>query len=78
MELLEAGFELDLAFGQQGTLTQRLFGEKNRLQALLNRRHESILAHGTKPVGEEDYRRLLEFLSSLDPRLTPLPPWPRF
>ncbi|GAA6751817.1 TIGR02710 family CRISPR-associated CARF protein [Thermus antranikianii] len=78
MELLEAAFELDLAFGQHGTLAQRLYGEKNRLQALLARRHESILAHGTRPVGEEDYRRLLDFLQGLDPRLTPLPPWPRF
>lgn len=78
MELLEAAFELDLAFGQHGTLAQRLYGEKNRLQALLARRHESILAHGTRPVGEEDYRRLLDFLRGLDPRLTPLSPWPRF
>ncbi len=53
MDLLEAAFELDLAFGQQGTLAQRLFGEKNRLQALLQRRHESILAHGTRPVERE-------------------------
>ncbi|MFN4073971.1 MAG: TIGR02710 family CRISPR-associated CARF protein [Thermus sp.] len=78
MELLEAAFELDLAFGEKGTLAQRLFGEKNRLQALLARRHLSILAHGTQPVGEEDYRRLMDFLLRLDPRLTPLPPWPRF
>lgn len=74
IELLEAGFELDVAFNQQGTLTQRLFGQKNRLQALLSRRHESILAHGTRPVEEEDYRNLMDFLGSMDPRLKPIPP----
>jgi CRISPR-associated protein (TIGR02710 family) len=78
MDLLDAAFELDLAFGQQGTLAQRLFGEKNRLQALLQRRHESILAHGTRPVEREDYERLRDFLTGLDERLRPLPPWPRF
>ncbi|GLV48960.1 CRISPR-associated protein [Thermus sp. LT1-2-5] len=78
MELLEAAFDLDLAFGQKNTLAQRLYGEKNRIQSLLSRRHESILAHGTKPVEEEDYRRVLDFLSSLDPKLAPLAPWPRF
>ncbi|WP_038056710.1 TIGR02710 family CRISPR-associated CARF protein [Thermus amyloliquefaciens] len=78
MELLEAAFELDLAFGQRGSLAQRLFGEKNRLQALLAGRHESILAHGTRPVGEEDYRKLWDFIRHLDDRLVPLPPWPKF
>lgn len=78
MELLEAAFDLDLAFGQRGTLAQRLYGEKNRLQALLSRRHESILAHGTRPVEEADYLRLRDFLQDLDERLRPLPPWPKF
>lgn len=78
MELLEAAFELDLAFGQQGTLAQRLYGQRNRLQALLSRRHESILAHGTHPVEEADYQRLRDFLWELDERLKPLPPWPKF
>ena len=78
MELLEAAFELDLAFGHQGTLAQRLYGERRRLQGLLARRHQSILAHGTQPVKEEDYRSLLDFLGELDPRLRPLPPWPKF
>ena len=78
MDLLDAAFDLDLAFGEQGTLAQRLYGEKNRLQALLQRRHESILAHGTRPVGEEDYTALRDFLMRLDERLRPLPPWPRF
>ncbi|BDG19019.1 CRISPR-associated protein [Thermus thermophilus] len=78
MDLLDAAFDLDLAFGEQGTLAQRLYGEKNRLQALLQRRHESILAHGTRPVGEEDYTALRDFLMGLDERLRPLPPWPRF
>ncbi|WP_105316772.1 TIGR02710 family CRISPR-associated CARF protein [Thermus tenuipuniceus] len=78
MELLEAAFELDLAFSQQGTLAQRLYGQKNRLQALLARRHESILAHGTRPVEEADYQRLRDFLGDLDDRLRPLPPWPKF
>jgi CRISPR-associated protein (TIGR02710 family) len=78
MDLLEAAFELDLAFGQRGTLAQRLYGEKNRLQALLAKRHESILAHGTRPVELEDYTRLRDFLLGLDERLRPLPPWPKF
>jgi len=78
MELLEAAFDLDLAFGQRGTLAQRLYGEKNRLQALLQKRHESILAHGTRPVEREDYERLRDFLAGLDERLKPLPPWPLF
>jgi len=78
MELLEAAFDLDLAFGQRGTLAQRLYGEKNRLQALLQKRHESILAHGTRPVEREDYERLRDFLAGLDERLRPLPPWPLF
>jgi CRISPR-associated protein (TIGR02710 family) len=78
MELLEAAFDLDLAFGQRGTLAQRLYGEKNRLQALLQKRHGSILAHGTRPVEQEDYERLRDFLAGLDERLRPLPPWPLF
>lgn len=78
MELLEAAFDLDLAFGQKGTLAQRLFGERSRLQALLSRRHESILAHGTRPVDREDYERLRDFLRGLDGRLVPLPPWSKF
>jgi CRISPR-associated protein (TIGR02710 family) len=78
MELLEAAFDLDLAFGQRGTLAQRLYGEKNRLQALLQKRHGSILAHGAKPVEREDYERLRDFLAGLDERLRPLPPWPLF
>jgi CRISPR-associated protein (TIGR02710 family) len=78
MELLEAAFDLDLAFGQRGTLAQRLYGEKDRLQALLQKRHESILAHGTRPVEREDYERLRDFLAGLDERLRPLPPWPLF
>jgi CRISPR-associated protein (TIGR02710 family) len=78
MELLEAAFDLDLAFGQRGTLAQRLYGEKDRLQALLQKRHGSILAHGTKPVEREDYERLRDFLAGLDERLRPLPPWPLF
>jgi CRISPR-associated protein (TIGR02710 family) len=78
MELLEAAFDLDLAFGQRGTLAQRLYGEKNRLQALLQKRHGSILAHGTRPVEREDYERLRDFLAGLDERLRPLPPWPLF
>jgi len=69
---------LDLAFGQRGTLAQRLYGEKNRLQALLQKRHGSILAHGTRPVEQEDYERLRDFLAGLDERLRPLPPWPLF
>lgn len=78
MDLLEAAFDLDLAFEQKGTLAQRLYGEKNRLQALLSRRHESILAHGTRPVEREDYERLRDFLQGLDERLKPLPAWPKF
>ena len=78
MELLEAAFDLDLAFGQRGTLAQRLYGERNRLQALLQKRHGSILAHGTRPVEQEDYERLRDFLAGLDERLRPLPPWPLF
>jgi CRISPR-associated protein (TIGR02710 family) len=78
MELLEAAFDLDLAFGQRGTLAQRLYGERNRLQPLLQKRHGSILAHGTRPVEREDYERLRDFLAGLDERLRPLPPWPLF
>lgn len=78
MDLLEVAFDLDLAFGQKGTLAQRLYGEKNRLQAPLHKRHESILAHGKRPVEREDYERLRDFLAGLDERITPLPPWPKF
>ncbi|WP_117236922.1 TIGR02710 family CRISPR-associated CARF protein [Thermus sediminis] len=78
MDLLEAAFELDLAFGAAGTLAQRLFGQKNRLQALLQKRHESILAHGTRPVEKGEYEALRDFLQGMDERLRPLPPWPKF
>lgn len=78
MDLLETTFDLDLSFEERGTLAQRLFGEKGRLQALLQKRHESILAHGTRPVEEEDYRKLLDFLQGLDERLRPHPIWPAF
>ncbi|MEZ0322341.1 MAG: TIGR02710 family CRISPR-associated CARF protein [Thermus sp.] len=78
MDLLDAAFDLDLAFGQKGTLAQRLYGQKNRLQALLQMRHQSILAHGTRPVEREEYERVKGFLTGLDERLKPLPPWPKF
>ncbi|KGQ21365.1 TIGR02710 family CRISPR-associated CARF protein [Thermus filiformis] len=78
MELLDAASELDKAFAQKGTLAQRLYREKERLQGLLQKRHQSILAHGTRPVGRGDYEKLRDFLFSLDERLRPLPPWPRF
>ncbi len=80
MELLELAFDVGTALRLEATLAQRLWAEarKEPLRDLLRRRHESILAHGVRPVEAEDYQAFWDFLQGLDERLRPLPPWPRF
>ncbi|MFN3763601.1 MAG: TIGR02710 family CRISPR-associated CARF protein, partial [Anaerolineae bacterium] len=51
--------ELDDPLGQ--TIKDR----ENRLRDALSRRNESILAHGTSPIGEEEYRRIHEIVVGL-------------
>ena len=76
-EVLDLAYRIDLYFGKQGTLSQQLAGEYGTaLKPLLQRRHESILAHGLTPVGPEAYEALLGYLR--DKGLHPAQAWPRW
>lgn len=74
-EVLELAATLDTFFQQQGTLCQRLDGDyRTRLGPLLEKRHQSILAHGLRPVSSADYTALRDYLRGLD--LVSTAPWP--
>jgi len=73
---LDLIFDLDVQLGNQGTLAQRLRAEKEQLGSTLQKRHRSILAHGTEPVSEEDYRSFRALFRAYD--LAPAAPWPRW
>lgn len=76
-ETLALAFELDVRAGHTGTLAQRLYGDyAQRLQGPLDRRHQSILAHGTKPVSVEDYQALWDYLAECG--LEAAPAWPKW
>ncbi|PZA07273.1 MULTISPECIES: TIGR02710 family CRISPR-associated CARF protein [unclassified Meiothermus] len=76
-ETLALAFDLDVRGGYTGTLAQRLYGDyAQRLQGLLDRRHQSILAHGIKPVAVEDYRALRDYL--VECGLEAAPAWPKW
>ncbi|MWR20515.1 TIGR02710 family CRISPR-associated protein, partial [Helicobacter pylori] len=76
-ETLSLAFDLDTRTRQSNTLAQQLFGDyRQRLQGVLQRRHNSILAHGTKPVDQSDYQALRDYLA--EKGLEAAPPWPRW
>ncbi|MBO1438260.1 TIGR02710 family CRISPR-associated CARF protein [Meiothermus sp. CFH 77666] len=76
-EALGLIFEMDSRLGHSGTLAQRLYGDySNQLQGLLQQRHQSILAHGIKPVKPEALEGLQAYLRGLG--LEPAPAWPAF
>jgi len=76
-ETLALAFELDTQTGHTGTLSQRLYGDySQRLQNFLERRHHSILAHGTKAVSPADYTALWNYLAEYG--LEAAPAWPKW
>jgi CRISPR-associated protein (TIGR02710 family) len=76
-ESLALAFDVDKALGVTGSLAQRLYGDYgSRLRPLLNKRHESILAHGVRPVEREDYEALRDYLA--EHGLSPGERWPRW
>lgn len=56
---LEAGYEVLEALGDE--LGRRFSEGRRRLRSWTNRRNESILAHGKRPVSEEDFKGFYEF-----------------
>ncbi|MER3481656.1 MAG: TIGR02710 family CRISPR-associated protein [Meiothermus sp.] len=76
-EALGLAFELDTRLKNTNTLAQRLYGDYHtELKNPLMRRHNSILAHGTKPVEQADYEALRDYLRGQG--LEAAPPWPRW
>lgn len=75
-DVLDLIFDLDLQLGQQGTLAQQIRSELQSLRPVLGRRNESILAHGARPVTEEDYREFRQYFTKLG--LEAAQPWPRW
>jgi CRISPR-associated protein (TIGR02710 family) len=76
-ETLSLAFDIDLFFGKQGTLAQRVFGDyPTTLRPLLASRHESILAHGLRPVEQETYTALRSYLTDLGVQAAE--PWPKW
>lgn len=64
-EALSLACDIDLLHGRTNTLAQNLYGEYSGvLSDLLARRHQSILAHGTTPVLQQDYQALHEYLGA--------------
>jgi len=72
--VLDLVFDIELRLGHQGSLGQRIWGMLGTLEPLLERRHKSILAHGSKPVGREDYQAFRKVFEELD--LSAMEPWP--
>lgn len=72
--VLDLAFNLDLSLNNKGTVAQRLSGMYRELKPMLAKRHQSILAHGTKPVAHEDYREFREVFEKFG--LVPAAPWP--
>ncbi len=74
--VLDLAFDLDLRLGHQGTLAQKLRARVKSDDSVLKRRHESILAHGTRPIHEDDYLAFRSIFAELG--LKPAQPWPRW
>jgi len=75
-QTLDLVFDLQLWLGLENTRAQRLRGMWNELEPLLNKRHESILAHGTRPVEPDDYRAFVEVFQRLG--VEKARSWPRW
>lgn len=71
--------QLDSVLGQTQTLAQRMYADytdRGLLSDLVRKRNESILAHGTRPVGQPDYQALKAYLLGLGlPQAQPWPQW---
>ncbi len=74
--ILDLVFDIQLALGHKETRAQKLRGLWGQLEPLLKRRHESILAHGTRPVEQEDYEAFMAIFEELG--VEEAPPWPRW
>jgi len=74
--VLDLAFDVDLRLGNQGTLAQRIRGSWESIEPYLKKRHQSILAHGTLPVSEEDYRGLRSVFDGWG--IESAPEWPRW
>lgn len=76
-ETLDLASDIDLFFGKNGTLAQRLRDDyPKQLKPLLARRHESVLAHGLRSVGAGDYEALRAYLEAQGLRAAE--GWPRW
>lgn len=74
-EVLGLAFEVDTHLGSSNTLAQRLYGDYSaKLQSLMQARHNSILAHGVKPVAPESFQALWQYFAELG--LGAAPEWP--
>ncbi|WP_299433073.1 TIGR02710 family CRISPR-associated CARF protein [uncultured Meiothermus sp.] len=76
-EALGLAFEVDAGLKNTGTKAQRLYGDyETTLQSPLQQRHQSILAHGIKPVDGGALEPLWEYLASLG--FEAAPAWPHW
>jgi CRISPR-associated protein (TIGR02710 family) len=76
-ENLEVANDLLSRRGHQNTLTRTLLeAYQGQLGGLMERRNQSILAHGLNPVKQEDFVKFWEFLNQVG--FTASPPWPRW
>ncbi len=78
-EVLEVAAALDGQLGRIQSLAQRFYADytgKGSLGNLVQRRSQSILAHGTTPVTLEDYQALRDYLQQNG--LQPAPSWPKW
>ncbi len=75
-QTLDLVFDLQLWLGLENTRAQRLRGMWSELEPLLRKRHESILAHGTRPVERSDYQAISEIFQKLG--VEKASPWPKW
>ena len=76
-ETLDLTCDIDIFTGKTGTVAQHLAGAYHgTLRPLLQKRHESILAHGLRTVSYEDFESLRTFLESYG--FTAASAWPRW
>lgn len=76
-ELLEVAANIDQIVQGGDSLAQKLHREYHQtLLPLLKNRHNSILAHGLKPVAAEAYQQLKDFLAENGAQAAP--PWPQW
>ena len=74
--VVDVVFDIDLRLGNQGTFAQRIRGDWGWIEPFLERRHKSILAHGTVPVNKEDYQGFRGLFDEWG--IESADPWPRW